>query len=124
MNKWMWLAAGSLAGGLARYVFSGAAHRLLGAGFPYGTMAVNLLGCFLIGFLDALAQERMALGAAGRMFLMVGFCGAFTTFSTFALETSALLREGDWARAAVNVGVAVAAGLILVRAGVATARAI
>ncbi|HRY29999.1 MAG TPA: CrcB family protein, partial [Elusimicrobiota bacterium] len=88
MEKWIYLAVGSVAGGFARYLLSGAVHSKWGSGFPYGTLAVNLCGCFLIGLLNGLAEEKFLLNPHARLLLMTGFCGAFTTFSTIMLESS------------------------------------
>ena len=115
--KWLTLAVGGVAGTFARYTLAGAVYRAAGVRFPYGTLVVNLAGCFLIGVFDVLAQEKFVLGAQARLFLMVGFCGAFTTFSTLILETDGLLRDGLALRAAANVAVSVAAGLAVFRAG-------
>src|SRR5438552_1498456 len=103
MSRWINLLAGSVAGGFARYFLSGAAYRALGDSFPHGTMIVNLTGCLLIGFFNALAEEKFLLGPEARLLLMTGFCGAFTTFSTFILEASNLLKDGQMARALANV---------------------
>lgn len=116
------LAVGSLAGGFARYWLAGAVYRGLGTSFPYGTLAVNMAGCFLIGLFDALASERFVLGPASRLLLMTGFCGAFTTFSTLALETSNLMKGGDFARALLNAAGSVVLGLILLRLGALAGR--
>lgn len=124
MTKWLNLAAGSLAGGFARYALAGLAFRALGTGFPYGTLAVNLAGCFLIGLLDALADERFLLGPEARMLLMIGFCGAFTTFSTLILETNNLLKDGQAGAALLNLGASLLLGLALFRAGTLAARAL
>src|ERR1700693_2480640 len=102
MLAWSNLAAGSLAGGFARYFMAGAVHRALGTSFPYGTFLVNISGCFLIGLFDCLATERFALNPTARLLLMTGFCGAFTTFSTLILETSNLMKDGDFSRATLN----------------------
>jgi CrcB protein len=112
-----WLAAGSVAGGLARYWLTGAVHRWHGTSFPAGTFAVNMTGCFLIGFFDAMAGERFALGPGGRLLLMTGFCGAFTTFSTLILETANQMRGGEFSRALLNTLGSVLLGLILFRLG-------
>lgn len=124
ITAWSSLAAGSLLGGFARYFLSGAVYRAFGAGFPYGTFAVNMLGCFLIGAFDCLATERFALSPAARLLLMTGFCGALTTFSTLMMETTNLMETGDLARAAANVLVSVFAGLILFRLGTLAGRLI
>jgi CrcB protein len=124
MTAWGSLAAGSLAGGFARYFMSGAVYRAMGTSFPYGTFLVNIMGCFLIGLFDCLATERFALSPAARLLLMTGFCGAFTTFSTLILETSNLMKGGDFMRASVNVVASVIAGLILFRLGTLAGRLI
>ncbi|MBU0650667.1 fluoride efflux transporter CrcB, partial [bacterium] len=93
--KFLFLLIGGMLGTLLRYVFSGIAHRILGIGFPYGTFIVNIVGCFFLGFLAVAAEEKFLLDTNMKVFLMVGFCGAFTTFSTFMLETSNLIRDGQ-----------------------------
>ncbi len=118
MTKFLALAAGSLAGGFARYFLAGFVYRVFGASFPYGTMAVNLIGCFLIGFFAVLAEDKFLLGPTGRLLLMVGFCGAFTTFSTFMLETANLLKDGQTLQAFLNVALSVVAGFMVFRLGV------
>ena len=117
MNKWIGLAAGGLAGTFARYIVSGAVHRALGPTFPYGTLLVNTVGCFLIGVFAALAEEKFVLGPEARVLLMAGFCGAFTTFSTFILETANLMRTGAGASAFLNISVSLAAGFLAMRLG-------
>ncbi|HEX4046513.1 MAG TPA: fluoride efflux transporter CrcB, partial [Elusimicrobiota bacterium] len=122
MIAWSALAAGSIAGGFSRYFMAGAIYKALGTGFPYGTFLVNIAGCFLIGFFDCLATERFALTPAARILLMTGFCGAFTTFSTFILETSKLMNDGDFNRAALNVFASVIVGLVVLRLGTLAGR--
>lgn len=117
MTAWLGLAAGSLAGGFARYFLAGAAYRAMGVSFPYGTFLVNMLGCFLIGAFDCLATERLALSPAARILLMTGFCGAFTTFSTLILDASNLLKGGEVVRASVYLLASVLVGLALFRLG-------
>lgn len=119
MSKIVSLVIGSVAGGLSRYYLAGAIYRIFGSTFPYGTMAVNMIGCFLIGFLTALSEGKFALGPNARLLLMVGFCGAFTTFSAFMLETHNLIKDGEVTRAFLNILLSVAVGFILFRAGVA-----
>ncbi len=116
--KWISLAAGGIAGTVCRYVLSGAVYQLAGTGFPYGTLAVNLAGCLLVGFFAVLAEEKFLLGPEARILLMAGFCGAFTTFSTLMLETSNLVREGEAWKGFLNVAVSVAAGYLFFRLGV------
>lgn len=117
MNKWIGLAAATLAGGFARYALVGAVYGALGGRFPYGTLAVNLSGCFLIGIFNGLAETRLVLGPDARVVLMGGFCGAFTTFSTLMLETSQLAKDGEAVRALANVTATLVAGFLLFRMG-------
>lgn len=124
MMTWGALAAGSLGGGFSRYVLSGAIYGALGTSFPYGTFVVNMIGCFLIGVFDVLATERFALTPAARVLLMTGFCGGFTTFSTYILETSNLMRDGDFARALLNAVGGLIVGLIVLRLGTLAGRLI
>lgn len=116
--KWLSLAVGGMAGTFARYVLGGFIHQFFGPSFPYGTLTVNLLGCFLIGFLAVLAEDKFLLAPNARLLLMVGFCGAFTTFSTFIFETSNLVRDGEAWRALLNVVASVVAGFLFFRAGI------
>ncbi len=116
--KWLGLILGGILGTLARYIFGGAIYRLAGTDFPYGTLAVNLSGCFVIGFLAAIADEKFLLGPNAKIFLMVGFCGAYTTFSTFMLETANLIKDGEMGRAFLNVAGSVVIGFIALRLGV------
>jgi CrcB protein len=124
MLSWSSLAAGSLAGGFARYLMAGAVQSALGPSFPYGTFLVNITGCFLIGIFDCLAAERFVLDPTARLLLMTGFCGAFTTFSTLILETSNLMKGGDFARASLNAVGSLIVGLIVFRLGTLAGRLI
>jgi CrcB protein len=95
----------------------------LGRGFPYGTLAVNVIGSFLIGLLtEALIVQRIAIGLEYRAAILVGFIGAFTTFSTFALETIYLLEQGNLAKAGLNVIASVGACLLAVWLGLLCGR--
>ena len=122
MAKWLGLAAGGILGTFARYFLSGAVHRVLGVTFPFGTLVVNLIGCFAIGVLAVLAEEKFLLGPTARLFLMIGFCGAFTTFSTFILETSNLTKDGETLYALANILASVILGFLIFRLGVMLAR--
>jgi len=124
MAKWISLAAGGILGTFARYFLSGAVHRAFGPAFPLGTLVVNLVGCFAIGFLAVLAEEKFLLGPTARVFLMIGFCGAFTTFSTFILETSNLTKDGESLYALMNIVLSVILGFLVFRLGVMLARTI
>jgi CrcB protein len=90
-------------GSLSRYWVSGLSHRLLGPDFAYGTLAVNVLGSFMFGLVWTLADERGAISPLARTALLVGFMGAFTTFSTFAFETMGFLRDSQYLMAFANI---------------------
>ena len=109
--------AGAL-GALARYGLSGLSQRWFPASFPGGTLVVNLVGCFLLGLLATVTLERLTLSPTTRTAVLVGFLGAFTTFSTFGWETLQLLRDGDLLRAGLNVALSVVVGIAACWAGV------
>jgi CrcB protein len=110
--------SGGFIGAIFRYGLSGFVQRSAPlSGFPYGTLAVNMAGCLLIGVVVGLVDSRQLFGPEARLFLLIGVLGGFTTYSTFGVETFALLRDGDFLRALVNVGIHVVLGLALVWAG-------
>jgi len=113
--QFMAVGVGGFFGAGLRFALGSWIHRALpAAAFPWGTMAVNLLGCLLIGFV---ASYRQPLEPGVRLFLMVGLLGGFTTFSTFALETLALTQQDNYLMAAVNVTAKVVFGLLAAWAG-------
>ncbi|OGQ23215.1 MAG: hypothetical protein A3I05_04200 [Deltaproteobacteria bacterium RIFCSPLOWO2_02_FULL_44_10] len=103
MSRFLLLAISGALGTLGRYLLSGSLHALFGAQFPYGTFVVNVLGCFVIGFLGTLVDEKYFLASDFRMAVFIGFLGAFTTFSSFAYETWMLFKAGEFFFAACNV---------------------
>ena len=103
-------------GTLARYGLQGAVQTA--AGFPYGTLLVNLLGCFFLGLIGQFTLNRMVISPEMRVAIAVGFFGGFTTFSSFGWETAKMLEGGAWARASVYVGTSVFVGLLLTVAGI------
>ncbi len=113
--------AGSL-GTLARYGLAGLIHRTAGTTFPWGTLAVNVLGCFLAGLLWSLFESRWPVTSATRTIVLVGFMGAFTTFSAYILETGALARSAEWLPAMGNIALQNGLGFIALIAGAALAR--
>lgn len=104
MMKILLIALAGAFGTLCRYWLSGLAYDLLGRDFPWGTWAVNILGCFLFGLIWILAEERGLMSAQARILILTGFMGAFTTFSTFVFESGGLIHDGQWLRLALNVG--------------------
>lgn len=112
------------AGTLARYALQGLVQYRTGPSFPSGTLAVNLLGCFLLGGLGQFALHRLSIPPEWRIGLTLGFFGAFTTFSTFGWETAKLLEDGEWTKAGLYVGVSVFGGLLAVMAGMRLADAL
>lgn len=115
--------AGAL-GALARYGVSLLALRWLGEEFPYGTLFVNLSGCFLLGVIAELTMEDAGLAPETRAIVGTGFVGAFTTFSTFGVETYRAMQAGSWGVAASNVAINVVGGILLVAAGMSLAAAL
>ena len=105
-------------GTLARYGLQGVVQIRTGGGFPYGTLLVNLSGCFLLGLIGQLTLNRMLVSADMRMAIAVGFFGGYTTFSSFGWETAKMLEDGEWLRAGTYVGASVVAGLLLSVAGI------
>jgi len=103
MTNLIFIAGGGAAGALLRYGVSNGVHQLLGRGFPYGTITVNIAGSLLMGLMYVFMIERMDVGVHWRAAVMIGLLGAFTTFSTFSLETLNMLETGDHLKAGVNV---------------------
>jgi CrcB protein len=124
--SYFWIAIGSALGGMARYWCSGIAARLIGETFPWGTMIVNITGSFIIGFFATLTgpDGRVFADTLTRQFVMIGICGGYTTFSSFSLQTLALLQDGEGVLASANVALSVIACLLAVWAGYALAASI
>lgn len=116
------IAAGGAIGALLRFWMSSGIYAWLGRGFPYGTLAVNVVGSLLMGFLYIVMIERVALGAEWRAFTLVGLLGAFTTFSTFSIETLNLVQQADYAKALINMVASVVACVLAAFVGVILAR--
>ncbi len=122
LGKLLLIGLGGFVGAISRYIISGFVQNVSGSiSFPWGTFAVNVIGCFFIGVLSHLADIRGVLSVQARMFLLFGFLGSFTTFSTFGNETLNLMRDGENFFALVNVGIQVVLGLTAVWLGRATA---
>ena len=116
------VGTGGFIGAIARYGISGLVQRSAAlSSFPYGTLAVNMLGCLLIGIAVGLVDSRQVFGPDFKLFAVVGLLGGFTTWSTFGYETLTLLREAEYLRATANVAIHVMLGLVLVWTGYALA---
>ena len=114
------IGSGGFLGALARYGLRGLVQRQVPMDtFPSGTLAVNLLGCLMIGATAGLVESRQLLSPESRVFVLVGLLGGFTTFSTFAYETFALIRQDEYVRAGANVGLHLILGIVLVWVGYA-----
>ena len=105
------IAIGGAVGSTARYVFALTVQRASGTLFPIGTFAVNVVGCLVFGVIAGAAEQRVQLAPELRMFLLVGVLGGFTTFSSYAFESFALVRDGQFLWAAANIAGQVVAGL-------------
>jgi fluoride exporter len=103
MSQVIAIAIGGAAGSVLRYWMSTGVHAWLGRGFPYGTLAVNVLGCLVMGALFVLLTERSAANSVLRAGLLIGLLGGFTTFSSFSIETFNLIEQGALAKAAGNM---------------------
>jgi len=118
MYRLILIGAGGFIGSVLRYLVSGYVQELSNSvDFPYGTLAVNLIGCLLIGFLTQLAEMYGAFNVETRAFLIIGLLGGFTTFSTFSNDTVNLLRLGESSLAFLNIAAHILAALLLVWAG-------
>jgi CrcB protein len=112
------------AGTLARYGLQGLVQYRTESTFPTGTLAVNLLGCFLLGGVGQFALDRLIIPPDWRIAITVGFFGAFTTFSSFGWETAKMLQDGEWPWALLYVTISVVGGLLLALAGMRLAERI
>ncbi len=121
-QKLLLVAAAGAAGTLARFFVATGVQRYQPLDFPLGTLAVNALGCLLFGIVWSLAEGRMHISPTTRLIILVGFLGAFTTFSTFAFETAELLEHSRWLKAVGNVLVQNVVGVTLAAVGMAVGR--
>lgn len=126
MANYLWVAIGSALGGMARFWLSGAVARLIGETFPWGTIAINITGSFVIGFFAMLMgpEGRWFVPTEARLFVLVGLCGGYTTFSSFSLQTLTLARDGEFLWAGCNVVLSVVLCLLAVWLGHVSAMAL
>jgi CrcB protein len=114
----LYLAIAGALGAVSRFLLSGATYRLLGSGFPYGTLCVNVVGSLLIGFVMQVGLSMDIIPQQLRTVITAGFLGAFTTFSTFSYETLNYIQDGVWGMALLNIAVNVIVCLLAVFAGI------
>ena len=126
MAAYLWIAVGSALGGVARYWCSGVAARFMGETFPWGTIIVNVVGCFIIGFFATLTgpDGRVFSDTLTRQFVMIGILGGYTTFSSFSIQTLNLVQDGEWWLAGANIALSVVACLVAVWLGFVLAASI
>ena len=117
MQKTIFIALAGLVGTLLRYWLSGFVARQYGETFPWGTMAVNLIGCFVTGAAFFLTEERFLVSPTIRTVILIGLLGGFTTFSSYGLQTFTLLRDGEFGLAILNVATSNILGLFMVWVG-------
>lgn len=122
MIKVLLIAGGSAIGGVARYLLSKVISEHAAGAFPWGTFVVNVLGCFLIGLIYGLADKGSGIGDSFKLFLTVGFCGGFTTFSTFAHENYLLFGSGNIVTVGAYAALSFFAGILMAYAGHALVR--
>ncbi len=122
MSRYVMIALGGALGALARYQLAAVVQARVPVGFPYGTFVVNVTGCFIMGLVTALLAERLVVHPNWRFLVPIGFLGAYTTFSTFELETFRAASEGAWLMAAANAMGSVVAGYAALWAGFVVAR--
>jgi CrcB protein len=126
MGTYLWIAIGGALGSMARYGMSSLIAARFGELFPWGTLIVNISGCFIIGFFAGLTgpDGRVMVSPDLRTFVTVGICGGYTTFSSFSLQTLDLLREGDLLRGGANIALSVATCMLAVWIGAVAAAAV
>lgn len=119
-----YIAVGSAIGGVSRYLLGGVVQRALDTTFPAGTLLINITGSFLLGAIIRFAVDTPAVSPEFRAFLTIGFCGGFTTFSTFSYEAAAMLEDGEWRNAALYMAASVAISIVATFLGFAAARGV
>lgn len=122
LQKIVWLALAGALGTLARYGLAGLVQKCTGGNFPWGTAAVNIIGCLLFGILWAVLESRVSVSGQMRIVIFVGFFGAFTAFSTFIFETGQLLEQSQWFRCVGNMLLQNIAGLASLLGGLTIGR--
>lgn len=119
---YLWIALGAVVGASARYFISGYAAKIYASSFPYGTLIINFTGSLVLGFFLVWSSERVLLDPRWRLLVAIGFCGSYTTFSSYAFETFALFEQGQWLLVGLNIVASNLLCLISVVAGATLAR--
>jgi CrcB protein len=117
MEQYLYIGLGGFLGSIARFGLASVIQNRTESLFPYGTLAVNIIGCFVIGLLMTLFQERVTAGPNLRLFLVIGLLGGFTTFSSFSYDTFAMLKSGNVMGAGLNAGLSLFGCLLATWAG-------
>jgi CrcB protein len=121
-SEFLIISLGAIVGANARYLISRLAARIMGPVFPYGTLFINVTGSLIVGFFMVWASERVLIDPRWRLLIVIGFCGAFTTFSSYAFETMAYFEQGQWLLLCSNVLSNNTLCLVAALAGMALAR--
>jgi CrcB protein len=116
------VALGAIVGANLRYVLSRLTAKLMGPVFPYGTLMINVAGSFMVGWFMIWTTERVLVDPRWRLLIVIGFCGGFTTFSSYAFETMAYFEQGQWGLMATNIVANNVLSLMAALAGMALAR--
>jgi CrcB protein len=124
LSTYFWIALGATVGASARYFLSTVIARGYSSAFPYGTLLINITGSLVLGFFLVLSTERALMDPRWRLLVAVGFCGSYTTFSSYAFESFALLEQGQWLLSGINIVGSNTLCLAAVLAGAALARAL
>jgi CrcB protein len=123
-SSYIWIALGAIAGASARYFLSTLIARDFASAFPYGTLVINITGSLILGFFLVFSTERALLDPRWRLLVAIGFCGSYTTFSSYAFESFALMEQGQWLLTGINIVASNALCLAAVLGGAALARAL
>ncbi len=124
VHTFLWISLGAVLGANCRYWLSRSAASLLSPSFPYGTLIINVTGSFVLGFFLVWTSERVLVDPRWRLLLAIGFCGSFTTYSSYAFESMAYFEQGHWTLLAANILSNNLLALAAVVAGAAVARAV
>lgn len=122
LSNYVWIALGAVVGASARYFLNGLIARYVSSAFPYGTLLINITGSLVLGFFLVFSTERALLDPRWRLLLAIGFCGSYTTFSSYAFESFALMEQGQWLLTGINIMASNALCFAAVLAGAALAR--